>query len=180
MAHSIDPRQETIPGLRNVSEKEHEIILPAWKEEIGKRPRKNAGKIPKVIGGALCGLAVADLIAADVKTALLTAVLGIICILAGRSNASYSARKNNLIDNLEKKKYWVAPAYATKMWVTGDADSQSHGFCEVQLPNGDMLPGIYRMPTLVVRTLKKQNIESCNILLIQLQDSSSLLTIPVL
>lgn len=177
--HSIDPRVETVPGLRPVTLQEHQKILSAWTGELGKRPRKGAGKVTKVIGWALCAMALADLVAAGIQAALIPAGIGIALILAGRSSSNHSIRKNECLDNLEQQKYLVAPAYATKIWVTGDADSQSHGFCEAQYPNGQMLPGVYRMPTLVARDLYKKDIESCPILLIQIENADILLTIPV-
>ena len=172
----MNPRTDSIPGLRRPTPQEMAHIRDCWGPELKRRYSPGAGKLLRYLGTFLVAVSVVNYTrGTSAVPALILAVILVFFSTLGRKSARQAAARLKAVDAGD---YRVAPAVSTKVGSTYSGHNPS-GYVHVQLPDGESVKGMFEIPYVCAEPLLKSGTQCVPVLLIQTEGHSQILAIPV-
>ncbi len=176
----MNPKAETLPGLRRPTAAEQAWIAESWTAELQNAYSPNGGKLTRYIGVFLVCTGTVSLMrgGSGLMESIMIFVLASICLwfssVGKKASRSHGAR----ITAVKTGDYLVTEAFAAEV----DATIRAHrpaAYAGVVLPDGRKLDSIYRIPHITAGPYLNQKNLQLPILLIRFSCDSEILAIPV-
>lgn len=176
----MNPKAETIPGLRRPTAAEQARIAEAWCPEVQRIHSPNAGKFIRYVGIFLICFGVASAMrgAEGIGGALILMIAAVICLAFSGVGRSSARMYRNRLDALRNGSYLVALAVSTKI-LSSESGNAPGGLAQARLPGGEPLSGSYPIPYVCAEPLIRQRVHTVPLLLIQIPGDPDILAIPM-
>lgn len=176
----MNPRTETIPGLRQPTAREQARIAESWCPEIQRIHSPNAGKLLRFVGIFLiCFGTVSAMRGGEgIVGTLILLIAAVACLVFSGIGRSSARMYRNRLNALKSGNYQVAPAVSTKV-MGSESGNAPGGLVKAGLPGGEPLSGSFPIPYVCAEPLIRQKIHAVPLLLIRIPGDPDILAIPV-